>query len=103
MSVVAVAFMRPKAESADDVRDALLKAAAQVHNEPGCELYSLHEGREQFIVIEKWEDLDALKTHGNAPALKELLSTIKELLREPMEVHIGNPVDASSSPLGNLK
>lgn len=102
MSIVAVAFVRPKSENVDDVREALRKAAEQVHDEPGCELYTLQEGRDEFIVIEKWKDFDALKTHGKAAPFQELSTAIEDLVREPMDVHVGNPLEVGSSPLGKL-
>ena len=43
MPVVVVATMTAKPESVDTVRDACAKAIEAVHDEPGCQLYALHE------------------------------------------------------------
>ncbi len=43
MPVVVVATMTAKPESVDIVRAAAHEALAEVHAEPGCELYALHE------------------------------------------------------------
>ena len=46
MSVVVVATISPKSEHADEVRQAVLDTVPRVHEEPGCERYSLHQGRD---------------------------------------------------------
>ena len=69
MPVVVVATMNAKPESVDAVRDACTKAIEAVHQEPGCELYSLHEADGTFVFVEQWADADALKTHSTAPAV----------------------------------
>ena len=72
MSVVVVATITPKPGEEDAVREALLAAIPQVHAEPGCELYALHEGRGEFVMVERWESPEALKVHGSAEALTTL-------------------------------
>ena len=72
MSVVVVATITPKPDQVDAVREAILAAVPQVHAEPGCELYALHEGAGQFVMVERWESLDALRVHGSAEALTTL-------------------------------
>ena len=72
MPVVVVATLTAKPESVDTVRDACKKAIAAVHDEPGCELYSLHEADGTFVFVEQWADADALKTHSTAPGVTTL-------------------------------
>ena len=72
MSVVVVATITPKPDQVDAVREALLAAVPKVHDEPGCELYAVHEGRGEFVMVERWESADALKVHGTAEALTTL-------------------------------
>ena len=72
MSVVVVATLTPKADSVDAVRESILAAVPKVHAEPGCELYAVHEGAGTFVMVERWESLEALKTHGSAEALTTL-------------------------------
>ena len=43
MPVVVVATMTAKPESVDTVREACKRAIEEVHQEPGCDLYALHE------------------------------------------------------------
>jgi len=54
MPVVVVASFTAKPESVDTVRAACEKAIADVHDEPGCELYSLHRTGDTFVFIEQW-------------------------------------------------
>jgi quinol monooxygenase YgiN len=72
VSLVVVATISPKPGEEDAVREALLTAIPQVHEEPGCELYALHEGGGDFVMIEQWESPEALKTHSSADALTRL-------------------------------
>ena len=72
MSVVVVATLTPKPDHVDAVREALLAAVPKVHDEPGCELYAVHEGRGEFVMVERWESPEALKVHGAAEALTTL-------------------------------
>jgi quinol monooxygenase YgiN len=72
VSVVVVATITPKPGEEDAVREALLAAVPQVHAEPGCELYALHEGKGQFVMVERWESAEALQVHGRGEALTTL-------------------------------
>ena len=80
MPVVVVATMTAKPESVDTVRDACKQAIEEVHGEPGCELYSLHEANGTFVFVEQWADEEALKTHSTAPAIGKLFGAIGEHL-----------------------
>ena len=72
MSVVVVATLTPKPDQVDAVREAILAAVPKVHDEPGCELYAVHEGKGDFVMVERWESPEALKVHGTAEALTTL-------------------------------
>jgi hypothetical protein len=51
MPVVVVATFTVKPESVDTVRDILRRAVTDVHDEPGWQLYSLHESGETFVFV----------------------------------------------------
>ena len=72
MSVVVVAHIRPLPEHLDAVREAFLQVLPEVHAEPGCELYALHEADGVLVMVEKWQSQEALTTHMTAPALTAL-------------------------------
>jgi quinol monooxygenase YgiN len=72
LSIVVVATITPKPDQVDAVREALLAAVPKVHAEPGCELYSLNEGKGEFVMVERWESAETMKAHGSAEALTTL-------------------------------
>jgi quinol monooxygenase YgiN len=86
MSVVVVATITPLPEHVDAVREALLAAVPQVHGEPGCELYALHEDDGGFVMVERWADADALRVHGTAAALTTLGGVLAGKLAAAPEV-----------------
>jgi quinol monooxygenase YgiN len=86
VSVVVVATITPKPDQMDAVREALLAAVPKVHDEPGCELYAVHEGSGHFVMVERWESAEALKVHGAAEALTTLGGQLQGLLDAPLDV-----------------
>jgi quinol monooxygenase YgiN len=102
VSVVVVATITPKADQVDAVRDALLAAVPQVHAEPGCALYAVHEGDGQFVMVERWESAEALKVHGKAEALTALGRHLADKLAAPLDVRRLAPVPAGDAAKGAL-
>ena len=102
MPVVVVASFTAKPESVDAVSAACTKAIAAVHDEPGCELYSLHQTGDTFVFIEQWADADALTAHGKAPAFGELFGAIGEHLSGAPDVKMLEPIPAGNPAKGQL-
>jgi quinol monooxygenase YgiN len=102
VSVVVVATITPKADQVDAVREAILASIPQVHAEPGCELYALHEGDGSFVMVERWESPEALKVHGRAEALTTLGGAIADKLAAPPEVRRLTAVPAGDPDKGAL-
>ena len=102
MSVVVVATITPKPDHVDAVRDAILTAVPKVHEEPGCELYALHEGDGSFVMVERWESPEALKVHGRAEALTTLGGQLADKLAAPLDVQRLTPVPAGDPDKGAL-
>lgn len=96
MSVVIVAHIRPLPEHLDAVRDALLESVPEVHAEPGCELYALHEVKGVLVMIEKWESAEALKTHSTAPALTGLGPKLAGKVAGAPDVEVLTPLPAGT-------
>ena len=92
--------MKAKPESVDAVRDACERAIAAVHEEPGCELYALHEADGTFVFVEQWADADALKAHSTAPAVGTLFGTIGEHLDGAPDIKMVQPVVAGDPGQG---
>jgi quinol monooxygenase YgiN len=102
VSVVVVATITPRADQVDAVREALLDAVPQVHAEPGCELYAVHEGDGNFVLVERWESREALRTHGKAEALTALGARLADKLAAPLDVRRLSPVPAGEAAKGAL-
>jgi quinol monooxygenase YgiN len=100
VSVVVVATITPKPDHVDAVREAILAAIPKVHAEPGCELYALQEGKGEFVMVERWESLDALKVHGSAEALATLGGQLADKLAAPLDVRRLTAVPAGDSVKG---
>ena len=104
MPITVVATLKAKPESVDAVRDACTQAIGAVHAEPGCDLYSLHEGDGgTFVFVEQWADADALKTHSTAPAIGALFATVGELLDGAPDIKMLQPVVAGDPAKGQLR
>jgi quinol monooxygenase YgiN len=103
MPVVIVATMTAKPESVETVRDACKKAVEAVHQEPGCQLYALHEADGTFVLVEQWADADAVQAHSTAPAVGELFGTIGEHLDGAPDVKVLQPVVAGDSSKGRVR
>ena len=103
MPVVIVASFTAKPESVDTVRAACTTAIEAVHDEPGCQLYSLHQTGETFVFIEQWADAAALQTHSTAPAIGAMLAAIGEHLTGAPDLKMLTPVPAGDPAKGQLR
>ena len=103
MPVVVVATMTAKPESVETVRDACKQAIEAVHQEPGCDLYALHEANGTFVFVEQWADEDALKTHSTAPAIAALFGAVGEHLDGAPDIRMLQPVVAGDADKGQLR
>ena len=100
MSVVVVATLTPKPDAVDAVREAILAAVPKVHAEPGCELYALHEGDGIFVMVERWESPEALRTHGKAEALTTLGAALADKLAAAPDLRRLTAVPAGDADKG---
>ncbi|MGH3533039.1 MAG: putative quinol monooxygenase [Mycobacterium sp.] len=101
--VVVVATMTAKPESVDAVREILTRTVKDVHDEPGCQLYSLHEAGDTFVFVEQWADADALQTHGTAPAVTTMFSAAGDHLAGAPDIKLLQPVVAGDPDKGQLR
>jgi quinol monooxygenase YgiN len=102
VSVVVVATITPKPDQIEAVREAILAAVPKVHAEPGCELYAVHEGKDNFVMVERWASLDALKVHGTAEALTTLGGQLADKLDGPPDVRRLTAVPAGDTVKGAI-
>jgi quinol monooxygenase YgiN len=103
MPVVVVATLTVKPESVDIARDILTTAVEEVHAEPGCQLYSLHQTGETFVFVEQWADQDALNTHGGAPAVAKMFNAAGEHLAGAPDIKFLQPVPAGDPDKGQIR
>lgn len=103
MPVVVVASFTAKPESVDVVRAACTEAIAAVHDEPGCQLYSLHQTGDTFVFIEQWGDTEALQAHSKAPAFGVLFGAIGEHLAGQPDIKMLEPIPAGDPAKGQLR
>ena len=102
MSVVVVATIYPETEFRAEVIAAFEQAILAVHDEPGCELYALHEGRDRLVMVEKWADGDSLAVHGKAAALRGLGAALDGKLAAPLDVQVLTAYPAGDPAKGTL-
>ena len=102
MSIQIVATISPKPDRADAVREAFTAAIPKVHDEPGCELYALHEDGYGFVMIERWATQEDLKAHGAGETFNQLSEAVKDDLTEPLGVRLLTPVPAGDEAKGAL-
>jgi quinol monooxygenase YgiN len=103
MPVVVVATMTVKPESVDTVRDILTRAVEEVHDEPGCQLYSLHQTGETFVFVEQWADEEALKNHSTSPAIGKMFGAAGDHLAGAPDIKMLQPVPAGDPGKGQLR
>jgi quinol monooxygenase YgiN len=85
--VVVLAYFRPAPGQPDQVVQALRPVIRAVHQEPGCELYAIHDAPDGAIVmIEKWSSVGELDDHGGGEAVRALTASLEGLLASPTDV-----------------
>jgi quinol monooxygenase YgiN len=103
MTVIVTAVFTPKEGAFSEVAAALSPAIAEVHEEPGCLLYAIHESPHgQIVMIEKWETAELLDIHGEGEAVKRLNASLDGLLQEPVDVTRLSPIPAGTGHQGTL-
>jgi quinol monooxygenase YgiN len=101
--VVVTAAFYPMDGAHDDVLAALTEAVPLVHDEQGCELYSVQRRSDgSFFMIETWTNVDLLDQHGSSAAVRALVSCISDLLVRPVEVERLTPIPLGSPDKGAL-
>jgi quinol monooxygenase YgiN len=85
MSVVVVVTAFPVPEHRAEVVAAFEEAIARVHDEPGVELYALHEGPDRLVMIEKYESAERRAEHLRGAALADLRSALQGKLSNGLD------------------
>ncbi|WP_144206670.1 putative quinol monooxygenase [Mycobacterium tilburgii] len=103
LAVVAILTVKP--ESVDTVlrHPHNPTAVEEVHEEPGCQLNSVHQSDETFVFIERWADEEALKVHSTAPAIGKLFAAAGDHLAGPPDIKTLQPLPADDPDKGQLR
>ena len=103
MSLVIVATLFPKPEYRDDVIAVLEEVIGRVHAEDaGCELYSLNEGRDRLVMVEKWASPEDLQAHSVSPAFQALTAALDGKMAAEMDVQVLQPHPAGTTGQGQV-
>ena len=95
MSVVVIATISPQPEHAEEVRQAVLETVPRVHEEPGCERYSLHEGSDgALVLVEKWESPEAQRAHFDSQEMVEMAQACNGLLSKAPDIDLLEGISA---------
>jgi quinol monooxygenase YgiN len=102
MSVVVIVTAFPVPEHRAEVIAAFEAAIISVHEEPGVELYALHEGPDRLVMIEKYTSEQARSEHRKGAALASLLSALEGKLSSPLDAQVLAPHPAGNPRKGTL-
>jgi quinol monooxygenase YgiN len=102
MSVVAVVTAFPNPEHRAEVLAAFEAAIPRVHEEPGVEVYALHEGQDRLVMIEEYASPEARSEHLRGPALADLRAALDGKLSRGLDVQVLAPHPAGDTRKGAL-
>jgi len=102
MSVVVIVTAFPVPEHRSEVIAAFETAIARVHDEPGVELYALHEGPDRLVMIEKYESEQLRSDHLRGEALADLRSALQGKLSSNLDAQVLAPHPAGNAQKGAL-
>ncbi|MFM7029985.1 MAG: putative quinol monooxygenase [Micrococcales bacterium] len=98
-----VAIFTPKPEHQTEVKELLLTVTPRVHQEAGCEFYTLNEDVEgRLIHIEAWSSRDLWQAHMLQPTVRQILSGVEGKLVRDIEVYEMYNLPTGSSGKGAL-
>jgi len=102
MNVVVVVTAFPIPEHRADVVAAFEEAIARIHDEPGVDLYALHDGPDRLVMIEKYESEQARSEHLQGAALADLRSALRGKLSSGLDAQVLVPHPAGNPRKGTL-
>lgn len=102
MTVIVVATVTPLPEHRAEVIELFEATIARVHTEQGCELYALHEGADELLMIEKWSGAEQLEQHSSGRALADLGPQLDGKLAGPTVVKVYRPHPAGTVEQGTV-
>jgi quinol monooxygenase YgiN len=89
MNISVIATLTAKMDADPTLQVELKKLLTASLAEEGClayEIYECNEEKGQYIVIDLWEDEEALKKHQKSPHYKYFIHIAPALLAKPIEI-----------------
>ncbi len=90
-----IARIKAKADKIEETKEMLLGLIGPTRQEAGCINYDLHVHQEDpslFVFYENWTSKEALDKHLEMPYLVAAGERGEELLDEPVEITLWNPI-----------
>lgn len=84
-----------KEEKRDQFLTEVTALIAATRSEEGCLSYNLYESVEtknQFAMIENWEDQAAIERHNQSPLLKQLFANMADYAVKPTALSFSEPI-----------
>lgn len=84
-----VARVKAKADSVDQVREALIGLVAPTRGEEGCIVYELLQNREDptdFTFVEEWKSEAALASHAASAHIQATRDLLKGIVEGPTDI-----------------
>lgn len=95
MKIIQATFYIKNEKREDFLKD-VLPLIQSARLEEGCLKYHLYESIEeknQFVMVENWENQEAINRHNENPLLKQLFANLKEYVEKPTDLTISNKED----------
>ena len=97
MSVVVVVTASTIPEHRAEVVAAFEEAITRVHDEPGVELYALHQGGDRLVMIEQYQSEQARSEHAKGTAPADLRSALQGKLSSGLDAQVLVPHPAGNA------
>ncbi|MFV0251798.1 MAG: putative quinol monooxygenase [Beutenbergiaceae bacterium] len=102
-AVVVTAVFQPKEGAREALKDAIVAGIPAVHDEPGCELYSIHDAEDgTLVMLEKWTSAQDLQAHSEGSAVAALTELIGPHMAAPPVVTTMVAIPAGTQQQGQL-
>jgi quinol monooxygenase YgiN len=91
VTVAVLATLRADGRHAPALRDALLRLADAARDEPGTELFVVHESVDHaghFVVFERYRDETAVAEHRGSAAMTDFRTALREIGTTPTVVFL---------------
>ena len=107
-NVIVVAILQAKPGSEETALAVLTETLEATHAEEGCRTYALHVSTQdptQFVLVERWDDQEALDGHFGQPHMAKLAGAAHRRLhrgdrpRRPRQGHAGRGLSRRPCPV----